>query len=123
MMVTFWRFGAPIVANALTYSLFLRRRYMKITPKLISELGFKYISSPVTDDLSRGNRWEKMGTFGLIDIVQDKNKWIILFSGGGALTTNQTIKTIEDLLFVLYDYGVECGKARAKKELRDWLGY
>jgi hypothetical protein len=96
---------------------------MKITPELIAELGFKYISSPVTDDLSRGNRWEKMGTFGLIDIVQHEKKWFILFSGGGALTANKTIKTIEDLLFVLYDYGVECGKAIAKRELRQWIGF
>jgi hypothetical protein len=97
---------------------------MKLTTRIIKALGFKFIKTDVTYDISRGSRWENDDLLGLMLAEQASGGWSLWIRDPTQhhhICDN--VETVEDLIKGVYKQGRESGVIEAKKFLRTWIGY
>jgi hypothetical protein len=100
---------------------------MELNNTIIKNLGFEFIDSPVTDDLSRGPRWiyhnKNVHLFNPMSLImlsiEGPGCWKLFVNGN----SGSSIRTLEHLISGVYEQGVRDGESVTKKFLKDWLGY
>jgi hypothetical protein len=95
---------------------------MDLTNKIIKDLGFEFIDSPVKDDLARGPRWENHHRYPMSNFmlaVDGPGCWRLFINGHNG----SSIRTVEHLISRIYEQGIQDGIIEVKKFLKEWIGY